>query len=84
MSPLAEQLRLLTVEELAEVCGTGEDWIRKGCQARRYEFTMVGRSYRFTRAQAEAIIASKAVPAQGAPTRDEVAAQRTRARRRAA
>lgn len=76
MSLLVEELRLLTVPELAEICGTGTDWIEQALAARRYEFTMVGRQYRFTRAQAEAIIASKRVPAETAPTRDEVAARR--------
>lgn len=78
---LVDDLKLLTVKDLAEICGTGTDWINKALTARRFDFTMVGRQYRFTREQAEAIIASKRVAAQAAPGRDEVAEIR---RRRAA
>jgi excisionase family DNA binding protein len=77
VSALVEELRLLTLQDLADICGTGTDWIEQALAARSYEFTMVGRQYRFTRAQAEAIIASKAVRPEAAPTRDEVAEKRS-------
>jgi excisionase family DNA binding protein len=83
VNALVDELRLLSVEDLAEVCGTGTDWIEEALAARRYEFTMVGRRYRFTKAQAEAIIASKRVPAETAPTADEVAVKRLNRRRAA-
>ena len=82
-----EDLRLLSVPDLAELCGTGEDWIRKGAQAREFDWTRAGGQIKFTHEQAKAAIASKRVAAQGAPTHDEVAARRqstTRVKGRAA
>lgn len=76
-----EDLRLLSVPDLAQLCGTGEDWIRKGAQAREFEWTKAGGQIKFTREQAQAAIASKKVAAQGAPRHDEVAARRQSAAR---
>lgn len=76
-----DDLRLLSVPDLAQLCGTGEDWIRKGAQAREFEWTRAGGQIKFTRTQAEAAIASKRVAAQSAPTNDEVAARRQAAAR---
>lgn len=82
-----EDLRLISVETLANLCGTGEDWIRKGAAAREFDWTKAGREIKFTRAQAEAAIATRRVAAQGMPTHDEIAARRQsagRTKRRAA
>lgn len=76
MSPAVEQLYLLTVDELAELCQTGKDWIQKGCKARRWEFSMVAHQYRFTIEQARAIIAAHRVEAATVPSRDELAERR--------
>ena len=81
---IVDELRLLTVEELAQICGTGQDWIRQGLKARRWAFTMVGRQYRFTRSQAEAIIDAHRVDAATVPSRDELADRRYGAGRRSA
>lgn len=59
-----EDLRLITVAQLAELCGTGEDWIRKGASGRQFDWTRAGNEIKFTRAQAEAAIASRTVAAQ--------------------
>ncbi len=70
MIPGFEDLRLIGVGELAELCDSGEDWIRQGCAARTIEWTKAGREIKFTRDQARAAIASKAVPVQN-PGRSE-------------
>jgi hypothetical protein len=80
---LVEELKLLTIADLAEICGTGEDWIRRACSARTIEWTKAGREIRFTRAQAEAAIASRAERPARVPRADEVAAKREQARRSA-
>jgi len=85
--PDFEDLRLISVSDLADLCGSGEDWIRKGAAAREFDWTKAGREIKFTRGQAEAAIASRRVAAQGLPTLDEVAARRqagVRAKRRSA
>jgi hypothetical protein len=71
-----DPLELFTIPELAAMWKTGKDWLEKGVQARRWEFTRAGREIRFTRAQAAAILASRAVEPAHIPTRDEVAAKR--------
>lgn len=76
MSNTFADLQLIGVEELAQLCGTGKDWIQKGCQARRWEFTLVGRQYRFTVEQTRAIIAAHRVAAAKIPGRDELAERR--------
>lgn len=81
---LVAELKLLTIADLAEICGTGEDWIRRAVSARQFEWTKVGREVRFTRAQAEAAIASRAERPVKVPRADEVAAARNGARRSAA
>lgn len=53
-----EDLALLTVAELAAICRTGEDWIRASVAARKIPFCMPTREIKFTREQAERIIAS--------------------------
>lgn len=60
-----DDLRLIGVKDLADLCGTGEDWIRKGASARRFDWTKAGGQIKFTRQQAEAAIASMRVVAQG-------------------
>jgi len=71
-----DPLELLTFADLAELWQTGEDWLRRGVSARRLPHTRVGREIRFTRDQAAAILASRAVELAHVPTRDEVAARR--------
>jgi hypothetical protein len=76
-----DPLALLTPADLAELWGTGEDWIRQGVAARRWKWTRAGREIRFTRDQAAAILADREVEAEQTqvPTRDEVAARRATA-----
>lgn len=76
-----DPLQLLTFADLARLWGTGEDWIRRGVSARRFPFTHAGREIRFTRDQAAAILAARAVEPAHVPTRDQVAATRARAAR---
>ncbi|HZN76052.1 MAG TPA: hypothetical protein VFC00_30850 [Micromonosporaceae bacterium] len=64
MTPGFEDLRLITVADLADLCGTGEDWIRRGAAARQFDWTKAGKEIKFTRAQAEAAIESRRVAAQ--------------------
>lgn len=76
-----DPLALLSPADLAELWGTGEDWIRRGVAARRWRWTRAGREIRFTREQAAAILADLVVEAEQeqVPTRDEVAARRAAA-----
>lgn len=60
---------LLNKHQLAEILGKPVTFVEENCAARRWEFTWVGREYRFTEAQVEQIIASLTVPAQSAPAR---------------
>ena len=69
-------LQLITVPELAHLAQTGEDWIRKGCQAQLLPYTRVGDSYRLTREQVAAIWAIKTRAIEKVPTRDEVREKR--------
>ena len=56
---------LLTVAELAVLLKMSESWVRKGVLERTIPFTKMGRSVRFTREQAAAIVARGAqVPEQ--------------------
>ncbi|MFI6759399.1 hypothetical protein ACIBF5_09685 [Micromonospora sp. NPDC050417] len=75
---LDDPLALLTVADLARLCQTGEDWIRKACAARSVRWTRAGGQIRFTRRQAEDLIASQLVDVAHVPTRDQAADKRAR------
>lgn len=71
-----EDLTLLTIADLAALCRSGEDWIRKAVAARRIPFTRPARETLFTRDQAIEIIKLHGVEPAHVPTRDEVTAKR--------
>lgn len=76
----ADPQALLTLDDMAELCQTGTDWIRKLVQARKVEHTRVAGQIRMTRDEFAAMIRDHAVPASEVPipTRDEVSARRNR------
>lgn len=80
---MAPEIELLDVAELAALCRSGEDWIRRGVQRRTLPHTRIARRILFTRDQVAEILARHAVATQGVPTRDEVAARRAGARQSA-
>lgn len=71
-----DPLELFTFTDLAQMWGTGEDWLRKGVSARRLPHHRVADQIRFTREDAAEILASLAVRPAKVPTRDEVASRR--------
>lgn len=71
---------LLTLDDMAELCQTGTDWIRKLVQARKVEHSRIAGQIRMTRDEFAALIRDHKVPASAVPipTRDEVSARRNR------
>lgn len=77
-----DDLKLITVEELAEICHSGIDWIEKAVQARSIPFTRPARRTLFTRAQVAEIIAMHEFRPSSVPTTAEVDAKRDEAAKR--
>lgn len=71
-----DPLKLYTFAELAELWGTGEDWLRKGVSSKKYPHHRIADQIRFSRENAAAILALHAVEPAHIPTRDQVAARR--------
>lgn len=76
--------RLLTPADLAELFGVSERKVMEWRRSHGWPFVRVGRTYRFTPGQVEAIVAkhSQTQPATQAPTRIPGQTARSAARRR--
>lgn len=72
----ADPLELFTFADLARLWQTGEDWLRRGVSARKFPHHKVAGQIRFSREDAAAILAGRAVEPARIPTRAEAAEKR--------